>query len=138
MTVSAEESVVFEGEDIVFVFTRTGVGIDRELTAYVNVHKKAYENLFHHPVTSTAHEVVFDANSTTATLIYPTVDDPGNNGNHSVKARLNLGQYTFQSPSHEVEVWVRDDDVATVTMTPEFREQVEDGDSVRVHHGTHR
>ena len=130
--VSAEERVVFEGEDIVFVFARSGVRVDQELTAYVNVHKQAYVGHFYYTeVTSTAHEVVFEAGSPTVSLVYPTVDDPGNNGNHLVKAVLNLGQYTFQSGSNASEVWVRDDDIPTVSMGVETDEIIEGPDATQ-------
>ena len=89
-------------------------------------------------ITHTRHEVVFAADETTATLTHATTDDVRNQGNHTVKARLNLGRYRWRADSREAEVWIKDDDVATVTMRVATDTQVEGRRDSHYHHSAHR
>ena len=75
--------------------------------------------------TKSSQDVVFDANSRIATLTIPTVDEELNDGNSSVEALLKSGQYTIRGYPGKAIVWVKDDDVPTVTMTPETGEALE-------------
>ena len=70
-------------------------------------------------------EVVFDAGSLTASLVHPTVDEALNDGNSAVWAVIRLGQYSIRPYPGEAVAWVRDDDIPTVTMTPETGEVFE-------------
>ncbi len=131
--ISAAEPVVTEGDDIVFTLTRTAVNLDQPLTAYVNVYTRFYTDSFYvTEITSARHVVVFEAGAATATLVRATVDETANDGNSSVKARLNLGQYRQKASTREAEVWIRDDDIPTVTMLVDAFEYVETGGPIPV------
>ena len=69
--------------------------------------------------------MVFDANSRAVALTIPTVDEERNDGNSSVEALIKSGQYSIRPYPGEAIVWVKDDDVPTVTMTPETGEVLE-------------
>ena len=122
-----------EGEDIVFTLTRTAVGLDQPLTAYVNVYTRFYAGSFDYSeITSARHEVVFEAGAATATLVRATVDETANDGNSLVKALLNLGQYRQKASTRAAEVWIRNDDIPTVTMLVDAFEYVETGSPIPV------
>ena len=131
--ISAAEPWVTEGEDIVFTLTRTAVGLDQPLTAYVNVYTRFYAGSFDYSeITSARHEVVFEAGAATATLVRATVDETANDGNSLVKALLNLGQYRQKASTRAAEVWIRNDDIPTVTMLVDAFEYVETGSPIPV------
>ena len=128
VSILADKGVVDEGDDVVFTLSRSAYGLDESLTVRVKVSVTT-----HNPetfvdgvaVAVSNEEVVFDAGSLTASLVHPTVDEVLNDGNSSVWAVIRLGQYSIRPYPGEAVVWVKDDDIPTVTMTPETGEVFE-------------
>ena len=120
--------MVTEGDDAAFVLGRSSYDSDKSLTVQVQVTVTTGVPISLGDGVSTAvstQDVVFDANSRIATLTIPTVDEELNDGNSSVEALLKSGQYTIRGYPGKAIVWVKDDDVPTVTMTPETGEALE-------------
>ena len=128
VSILADKGVVDEGDDVVFTLSRSAYGLDQSLTVRVKVSVTT-----HNPeslqggldAAVSNEEVVFDAGSLTASLVHPTVDEVLNDGNSSVWAVIRLGQYSIRPYPGEAVVWVRDDEIPTVTMTPETGEVFE-------------
>ena len=138
LSIASQKPWVEEGQQVVFFINRQGP-TDSELTVYVDVLVRvsrtthncgsAHKDRDDTCTTTEPREVTFPAGAETTSIVYQTVNESVNDGNSSVKARFDLGQYTFLSGSREAEVWVRDDDIPTVTIEPEYEERVEDGSS---------
>ena len=128
VSIRADKGVVNEGDDAVFTLNRSAYGLDESLTVRVKVSVTT-----HHDGTLSGkvdvavsnEEVVFDAGSLTASIVRATVDEALNDGNSAVGAVIQLGQYSIRPYPGEAVVWVRDDDIPTVTMTPETGEVLE-------------
>ena len=128
VSILADKGVVDEGDDVVFTLSRSAYGLDQSLTVRVKVSVTTHnpESLQGGVDAAVSNEeVVFDAGSLTASLVHPTVDEVLNDGNSSVWAVIQLGQYSIRPYPGEAVVWVRDDDIPTVTMTPETGEVFE-------------
>ena len=128
VSILADKGVVDEGDDVVFTLSRSAYGLDQSLTVRVKVSVTTHnpESLQGGVDAAVSNEeVVFDAGSLTASLIHSTVDEVLNDGNSSVWAVIQLGQYSIRPYPGEAVVWVRDDDIPTVTMTPETGEVFE-------------
>ena len=84
-------------------------------------------------------EVAFGPGARTATLTVPTEDETVNDGNSRFKARILLDTTYGISPYPGLaHVWVRDDDIPTVTITPEFLEHYENQDESSPKYTFHR
>ena len=128
VSILADKGVVDEGDDVVFTLSRSAYGLDQSLTVRVKVSVTTHnpESLQGGVDAAVSNEeVVFDAGSLTASLVHPTVDEVLNDGNSAVWAVIQLGQYSIRPYPGEAVVWVRDDDIPTVTMTPETGEVFE-------------
>ena len=138
LSVSAESRVVEEGEDAVFVITRTG-DTSLDVTARVQVTRVGQTTAddedaiifgqVHIRADVSEQEVAIAPGASTATLRLTTEDEELNDGNSSIKVALLLsdvyGIHPYPSIDH---VWVRDNDIPTVTVKdPVNFEQVEDG-----------
>ena len=128
VSIRADKGVVNEGDDAVFTLSRSAYGLDESLTVRVRVSvtTSSPESLSDGvDVAVSNEEVVFDAGSLTASLVRATVDEALNDGNSAVWAVIQLGQYSIRPYPGEAVVWVRDDDIPTVTATPETGEVLE-------------
>ena len=128
VSIRADKGVVDEGDDVVFTLSRSAYGLDESLTVRVRVSvtTSSPESLSDGvDVAVSNEEVVFDAGSLTASLVRATVDEALNDGNSAVWAVIQLGQYSIRPYPGEAVVWVRDDDIPTVTATPETGEVLE-------------
>ena len=128
VSISADKSVVDEGDDVAFTLSRSAYGLDESLTVRVEVSVTTHNSGSLQggvDAAVTNEEVVFDAGSLTASLVRATVDEALNDGNSAVWAVIQLGQYSIRPYPGEAVVWVRDDDIPTVTMTPETGEVFE-------------
>ena len=126
--VQGNKDVVTEGDDVSFVLGRSTYDSDKSLTVQVQVTETTGVPSSLSGSVRTAvstREVVFDANSRIASLTISTVDEALNDGNSSVEALLKPGQYSIRGYPGKAIVWVKDDDVPTVTMTPETGEVLE-------------
>ena len=117
---------VTEGEDVVFTITRTG-GTDLDLVVpvtLVHVWHSAGQPEYPSGVelrqfSEDTVEASFEPGDTTATLTIPTENETLNDGNNFVKASIQPGSnYGIDRDSQITAVWVRDDDIPTVTVTP--------------------
>ena len=128
VSIEAYFSVVTEGDNVNFVLRRSSYDSDESLTVQVQVTVTTgrASSLYDGVTTAVSdQEVVFDADSRTAFLTVPTVDEDLNDGNSSVEALIKSGQYSIRPYPGEAIVWVKDDDVPTVTVTPETGEVLE-------------
>ena len=128
VSIRADKGVVNEGDDVVFTLSRSAYGLDESLNVRVRVSVTTGNPASLTDGVDTVvsnEEVVFDAGSLTASLVHPTVDEVLNDGNSAVWAVIRLGQYSIRPYPGEAVVWVRDDDISTVTMTPETGEVFE-------------
>ena len=129
VSIRANRDVVDEGEEVVFTLTRTGAHLDESLTVSVGVIEKR-RHLNNGEITGLREygdlvSVEFEAGSRTATLTQHTVDETLNDGNSTVKAKIRLGEYAIRPYPGQATTWVRDDDILTLTMTPETGEYLE-------------
>ena len=128
VSIRADKGVVNEGDDVVFTLSRSAYGLDDSLTVRVRVSVTTHNpESFQAGVDAAVsnEEVAFDDGSLTASLVHPTVDEVLNDGNSAVWAVIQLGQYSIRPYPGEAVAWVRDDDIPTVTMTPETGEVFE-------------
>ena len=154
VAIAAAEAAVDEGENVVFTLTRTG---GQELTAFtvrVNVGEVRDHSPWNHNeeelaefdvltpyspygqsggalslYSEKAYDVSFAAGSNTAAITIATEDEDHNDGNSYFRAIIPLsGSYRVDPFPGTAEVWVRDDDIPTVHITPEESEVVEGGD----------
>ena len=133
LSLSAQSGVVEEGEDAVFIVTRTGnTAVD--LTARVrvteikqNVAPDAQKLL---QITVTEMEATFQAGDATATLAVATEDEQLNDGNSRIKAGLLLsGLYAIYPFPSIANIWVRDNDIPTISFAEAQSEHIEDPDN---------
>ncbi len=117
--------MVTEGEDVVFTLTWSTYGQGDSLTVQVQVVESGWQgsdvvDLITDRLgvvsTVTDIDVEFEAGSRTATLTRSTVDETINDGNSRMAATIKLGFYALREGTHRAEVWIRDDDLATVTI----------------------
>ena len=133
VSISSNSPVVDEGDDVVFTLTRTGPAL-LELTARVRVTEVGHNvlRLTDDDLTDESHkidgheivkvevvDVVFEPGARTATLTRTTEDEALNDGNSTIRAAILLSSDhgILPFPGFKV-VWVRDDDIPTVTVTP--------------------
>ena len=133
VSISSNSPVVDEGDDVVFTLTRTGPAL-LELTARVRVTEVGHNvlRLTDGDLTDESHkidgheivkvevvDVVFEPGARTATLTRTTEDEALNDGNSTIRAAILLSSDhgILPFPGFKV-VWVRDDDIPTVTVTP--------------------
>ena len=163
VSIAGNNAVVDEGEKVVFTVTRTG---GEELNAFVvrlNVYEvRDYylwqgneEKLAEFVETGSGggvsdsdgglglysenqYDLHFAAGSDTATITFFTQDESYNDGNSYFKVDMPLsGNYQVDPFPGSAVVWVRDDDIPTVHVTPENYTVVEDG-VYRAAHTFHR
>ena len=129
---------VMEGEDVVFTITRTG-GINLDLDVPVTLTDVRYEQGQTEPFfvetpgsigpglfSLETVEARFEPGDITATLTIPTENETLNDGNNFVKASIQLSlNYGIYRDSQLAAVWVRDDDIPTVTVTPAYQVHLE-------------
>ena len=155
VSIAGESAAVDEGENVVFTVTRTGGEELAGLTVRVNVYEVRdhlpwihneeklaefveLENLLNTGPRGTdgarslysenRYDVEFAAGSATATITIATEDESYNDGNSYFRAELPLSvDYQVDPFPGRAEVWVRDDDIPTVHVTPEELTVVEDG-----------
>ena len=132
VSIQADRAVVDEGENVAFTLSRSRYGLDESLTVRVrllvttaNRSRQSPYSTFVDKAVSDA-EVVFDAGSSTASIVRPTMDEELNDGNSTVAAIIRLGQYSIRPYPGVAVVWVKDDDIPTVTMLRETDEAFED------------
>ena len=125
VSIRAENAVVAEGDDVVFTLTRSAIDLSESLTVQVQVLETGWDGSGDvDPITGsllvsttvTDLDVEFEAGSRTATLTRSTVDETFNDGNSRVAATIKLGFYAIREGTRRAEVWVRDDDLPTVTV----------------------
>ena len=116
---------VMEGEDVVFTITRTG-GTDLDLAVSVTLvhvwHSDGQPDYYGREILQFSEETVeasFEPGDANATLVFPTENETLNDGNSYFRAGIPLGtDYGIDQDSQVAAVWVRDDDIPTVTVTP--------------------
>ncbi|WP_419554544.1 Calx-beta domain-containing protein [Candidatus Poriferisodalis sp.] len=125
---------VYEGTDVEFTLTRGFTNIGSRLSVAVQVVTFSFESSFAFGALSVKREIQnleasFAANSFTTTLTVPSVDNKLNEGNRQVRATILPGLYAVPVDSRQASVWVRDDDLPTLTLTPVTEDHVESDDS---------
>ena len=163
VSIAGENAAVDEGENVVFTVTRTG-GEDLDaFTVQVNVYEVrdfwiweddeeklaefveygGFAGLSNSDggrglYSENQYDVRFAAGSATATITIATEDESYNDGNSYFRAEIPLsGSYQVDPFPGRAEVWVRDDDIPTVHVTPGEFTFVEDGIN-RPAHTVHR
>ena len=130
VSIAANNFSVTEEEDAVFTLSRTGALLEESLTVRVAVFVTTTDlsstNNDSLDVAVSSREVVFEAGAKTATLVHSTVDETVNDGNSRIKAEIRLGEYGIRPYPGQAVVWIWDDDIPTLTMTPETGEVFED------------
>ena len=131
LSVSAQSGFVEEGEDAVFVLTRTGgTNLDivvrvrvTEITRHPAAHRTHSRRLQY---SSTEREVTFNPGDVSATLAVPTEDENLNDGNSIVEAVLLPGrEYGIRPYPGFASMWVRDNDIPTVSFAEAHIEHIE-------------
>ena len=126
---------VYEGKDVVFTLNR---GSDRSsnfgVVVAVQVVTFSYESSRAYGGLSVKREIqnlqaTFYENDLSTTLTVPSVDNKLNDGNRHVRATILPGPYAVAVDSRQASVWVRDDDLPTLTLTPVTEDHVESEDS---------
>ena len=136
VSVAADSGVVDEGETVSFTLTRSGAHLSDPLNVRVKVEDRAASSSVAtitdgalHAVTVATSQIVnltFPANVTELAWTRSTVDEQFNDGNSSITLSFLLGPYVIDDRS--ATVWVKDDDIPTVTIVPEHAERVEGDD----------
>ena len=132
LSISAQAGVVEEGNAAVFVVRRTG-GTNLDLVARVRVTevKRAARRDPREPEYSleysvTEREVSFNPGDVSATLAVSTEDEDVNDGNSRIKASLLPGRFYGIDPYPSIaNIWVRDNDIPTVSFTEAHIEHLE-------------
>ena len=138
ISLTAQSDVVEEGEDAVFVLTRTG-GTDLDLVVRVLVGEIKRDPEISGVLThfglfiqggltysATHREVAFNPGDVSATLVVPTEDEDLNDGNSRIKAELRLSDmYGVSRKSGVDNIWVRDNDIPAVSFAEAHIEHVE-------------
>ena len=142
LSIRANSSLVDEGADAVFTLTRSAYGLSDSLTISVRTWETVwkgvttvysgypgYEDQITHQskvINSKKVNVVFPAGSRTTTLTVSTVDEELNDGNSEVWAEIQLGEHAIRTRGRTARLWVRDDDLPTVTTDSATVERFED------------
>ena len=126
---------VDEGTDVEFTLTRDAENSNNSLTVAVQVVTFSFKSAFGFVGASTNRDVqdlvaVFHADSATTTLTVPSVDNKLNDGNRQVQATIMSGTDPVSVNSRQASVWVRDDDLPTLTLTPVTEDHIESEDSL--------
>ena len=132
LSISAQAGVVEEGDAAVFVVRRTG-GTNLDLVARVRVtevKRAARRDLQDSPnrleYSVTEREVSFNPGDVSATLAVSTEDEDVNDGNSRIKASLLPGRFYGINPYPSIaNIWVRDNDIPTVSFTEAHIEHLE-------------
>ena len=131
LSISAQAGVVEEGDAAVFVVRRTG-GTNLDLVARVRVTEvkrvPGSAPTDHNPLvySVTEREVSFNPGDVTATLEVSTEDENLNDGNSRIKASLLPGRFYGINPYPSIaNIWVRDNDIPTVSFAEAHIEHVE-------------
>ena len=130
VSIAGENAAVDEGEDVVFTVTRSGGEELAGLTVRVIVREVNFGIDLRNSKNTKGkqYDVQFAAGSATATLTIATRDESYNDGNSYLWADLPLSaSYGVDPFPGRAQVWVRDDDIPTVHVTPEKLTVVEDG-----------
>ena len=130
VSIAGENAAVDEGEDVVFTVTRTGGKELEVFTVRVIVREVNFGIDLRNSKNTKGkqYDVQFAAGSATATLTIATRDESYNDGNSYLWADLPLSaNYAVNPFPGRAQVWVRDDDIPTVHVTPEVLTVVEDG-----------
>ena len=126
---------VDEGSDVEFTLTRGVQGSAFGLVVAVQVVTFSYDggaNIGHPSVKREVQnfEAVFYEDDVSTTLTVPAVDNKLNDGNRLVRATILPGIYRTFADSRRASVWVRDDDLPTVTLTVPSQDHTESDDSL--------
>ena len=131
LSISAQAGVVEEGNAAVFVVRRTG-GTNLDLVARVRVTEvkrvPGSAPTDHNPLvySVTEREVSFNPGNVTATLEVSTEDENLNDGNSRIKASLLPGRFYGINPYPSIaNIWVRDNDIPTVSFAVAHIDHVE-------------
>ena len=144
--ISAQAGVVNEGEDVVFNLVREGATDLGGLDVLVRVQE--YRNRIGNPgaefvnysiglFAENEHTVTFSPGSHTATLTLATENESYNDANSYFSARM-LPNDQYSYGYLRVRVWVKDDDIPTLTVSPATLEHVESLDGSRAEYFIHR
>ena len=144
--ISAQAGVMNEGEDVVFNLVREGAtdlgGLDvlvrvQEYRSRIGNPGAEFVNYFSGLFAENEHTVTFSPGSHAATLTLATENESYNDGNSYFSARmLPNGQYSYGYLT--VRVWVKDDDIPTLTVSPATLEHVESLDRTLAEFFIHR
>ena len=131
LSISAQAGVVEEGDAAVFVVRRTG-GTNLDLVARVRVTEvkrvPGSAPTDHNPLvySVTEREVSFNPGDVTTTLEVSTEDENLNDGNSRIKASLLPGRFYGINPYPSIaNIWVRDNDIPTVSFAVAHIDHVE-------------
>ncbi len=131
LSISAQAGVVEEGDAAVFVVRRTG-GTNLDLVARVRVTEvkrvPGSAPTDHNPLvySVTEREVSFNPGNVTTTLEVSTEDENLNDGNSRIKASLLPGRFYGIHPYPSIaNIWVRDNDIPTVSFAVAHIDHVE-------------
>ena len=131
LSISAQAGVVEEGDAAVFVVRRTG-GTNLDLVARVRVTEvkrvPGSAPTDHNPLvySVTEREVSFNPGDVSATLEVSTEDENLNDGNSRIKASLLPGRFYGINPYPSIaNIWVRDNDIPTVSFAVAHIDHVE-------------
>ena len=131
LSISAQAGVVEEGNAAVFVVRRTG-GTNLDLVARVRVTEvkrvPGSAPTDHNPLvySVTEREVSFNPGNVTTTLEVSTEDENLNDGNSRIKASLLPGRFYGINPYPSIaNIWVRDNDIPTVSFAVAHIDHVE-------------
>ena len=146
---------VNEGDEAVFHLQRTGPGVNQALEVTVDVEERRnpgiwegvtekqaeYANLSKGIFAESSHTLTFAAGESTATLTFATEDESYNDGNSYFRAELPYvagSVYLNSAGNHIARVWVRDDDIPTITVLPEILEHTESPQEEFAQYTVHR
>ena len=131
LSISAQAGVVEEGDAAVFVVRRTG-GTNLDLVARVRVTEvkrvPGSAPTDHNPLVYSVieREVSFNPGDVTTTLEVSTEDENLNDGNSRIKASLLPGRFYGINPYPSIaNIWVRDNDIPTVSFAVAHIDHVE-------------
>ena len=135
VSIEASEGVFLpEGEEAVFVLTRSGGNLAATSTVSVQATENRWVYRFldpeldsHETHTVGDFDAVFEPGATTTRISVPTGDEV-HDGNSLMKATIEhvaTSQYAIAPDYGEASIWIRDDDIPTVMMDVAYREEVE-------------
>ena len=135
VSIEASEGVFLpEGEEAVFVLTRSGGNLAATSTVSVQATENRWVYRFldpeldsHETHTVGDFDAVFEPGATTTRISVPTGDEV-HDGSSLMKATIEhvaTSQYAIDPDYGEASIWIRDDDIPTVMMDVAYREEVE-------------